>query len=87
MGTHITKDTIVCVSTLVTHVTSASGFVKTRQKCCAVHKFPVWFIISLWHYFCISHFYLANQHYGFMVVLILTGSEFKFQPTWLRFML
>ena len=31
MGTHVTKDTIACISTLVTQVTSASGFMKTRQ--------------------------------------------------------
>jgi hypothetical protein len=79
---------LVYVSSLVTQVTSASGFMKTRQKYCATQKFPVWFAIILWHSFCISDCYLANHHhYGFMVVLILTWSEFKFQPTWLRFML
>jgi len=67
--------------------TSAIGCMKTRQKCCAVRKFPVLFIVILWHSFCISDCCLANQHYGSMVVLILTGSQLKFQPTWLGFML
>lgn len=83
MGTHVT---IACISTLVTQVTSASGFMR-QQKCFALRTFPVWFIFSLWRSFCLSDCYLANQHDGFMVVLILTGSEFKFQPNWLRFML